>query len=642
MTIGWQFPHNGGGSAQGFSDGAIDTFAGRRLSSLVREVIQNSLDAVDRSQNNPVKVIFSLESVPKSELQDLLELRTHLAQCSEMAKLQKLDNAKDFHDKAVNLIDEYEEVPVLAISDVNTKGLHGPIDEEYGPWFALTKGTGITQKPGEGSLGSFGHGSKAPFAMGSLRTLYYLTNTFNPNGERETRFQGKSILQSHKHPETNETTQGTGFFGKKSNLAPLLNQEAPEWAISIRENHTDGSSDLGTTLLIPHTRFREDLFPETKITVVANFFYAIREKNLVVVVNGEEINHANIEQHFRDCTEIIEDEQDEIDHEHIKECFKSIETIINPTYSKNLEISDFGNITWFLRVSDDINYRAVAISRQSGMLITRKPPKLERFPNKKNFDMFVFVDKGTGSDCLKRLENPAHDNFEFDRVQDASDAELVVSTYDRLQRQIRSILDEFAAIESTDEVQLTELTQLMFDLSSAEEENNNSERGKTLYMSSKPIKKRRVSSAGTARAGGSYTDTGQHHGQNAGLGNGGNVTGNTPGAGTRAVSVTGGTENVTQGSAKIRAEKLRVCAVSGQPNLAKIFFTISEIGNYTFQLQKVGEDENEIVKLVLDNNQPVSALNVTFTEPGRQTHTIQLEDPRDLNFAMEAWLDVAR
>ena len=27
MSIGWQFPHNGGGSAQGFSDGAIDTFA---------------------------------------------------------------------------------------------------------------------------------------------------------------------------------------------------------------------------------------------------------------------------------------------------------------------------------------------------------------------------------------------------------------------------------------------------------------------------------------------------------------------------------------------------------------------------------------------------------------------------------------
>ena len=54
MSIGWQL-HNGGGSAQGFSDGAIDTFAGKRLSSLVREVIQNSLDAVDRKKASLLK-----------------------------------------------------------------------------------------------------------------------------------------------------------------------------------------------------------------------------------------------------------------------------------------------------------------------------------------------------------------------------------------------------------------------------------------------------------------------------------------------------------------------------------------------------------------------------------------------------------
>ena len=43
--IGWNFPLNNGGLETGFNDAAIDTFAGKRLSSLVREVIQNSLDA---------------------------------------------------------------------------------------------------------------------------------------------------------------------------------------------------------------------------------------------------------------------------------------------------------------------------------------------------------------------------------------------------------------------------------------------------------------------------------------------------------------------------------------------------------------------------------------------------------------------
>ena len=93
---------------------------------------------------------------------------------------------------------------------------------------------------------------------------------------------------------------------------------------------------------------------------------------------------------------------------------------------------------------------------------------------------------------------------------------------------------------------------------------------------------------------------------------------------------------------RTRVEKLRVCSVPGQPQRAKIFFTISETGNYNFQLQKVGEDENETVKLIIDNNKPVSALNMIFDDPGRQTCTIELADPTDRSFAMEAWIDVAR
>ena len=70
-------------------------------------------------------------------------------------------------------------------------------------------------------------------------------------------------------------------------------------------------------------------------------------------------------------------------------------------------------------------------------------------------------------------------------------------------------------------------------------------------------------------------------------------------------------------------------------------FTISETGNFSSS-QKVGEDENETVKLIIDNNKPVSALNMIFDDPGRQTCTIELADPTDRSFAMEAWIDVAR
>ena len=41
--IGWSFPSNNGGTIDGFNNGAIDTFAGKRLSSVVREIIQEDV-----------------------------------------------------------------------------------------------------------------------------------------------------------------------------------------------------------------------------------------------------------------------------------------------------------------------------------------------------------------------------------------------------------------------------------------------------------------------------------------------------------------------------------------------------------------------------------------------------------------------
>ena len=637
MAIGWQFPHNGGGTSQGFSDGAIDTFAGKRLSSLVREVIQNSLDAVDRSQTDPVTVQFSLAHIPKEKLGDLDDLRLHLSKCSEMAAIQKLQTACEFHDRAVKTISSKADVPVLVISDSNTNGLSGPIDEEHGPWFALTKGTGITQKQGEGSLGSFGHGSKAPFAMGALRTVYYLTRTVNTSGNEEIRFQGKSILQSHKHPETNETTQGTGFYGHKTNLAPLINDEVPEWALSEREKHAKG---LGTTLLIPHTRFRYDLFPETKITVVANFFYAILQNNLRVIVDGEMINQSNVKDVFEWCKEKIATEQDEIDHEHVLECFKSIETIIKPDHHNHQEISGFGRIDWFLRFGDEINYRAVAISRQSGMLITRKPPKLERFPNKKNFDMFVFVNAGDGSDALKRLENPAHDNFEFDRVQDAEDAKKILDRYDQLQKKIREVLESYASIEASDEVQLSELSQLMFDLGESEEKSKNTERGATMFISTGAVTHSRSSLTGKSASSGVKDGKGQRHGETKGSGGGGGSTGNSEGTGEKDIQVLGGSDGVTSGSARVQVKGLRIAPVKTKEGIVRISFSTMVTGRFNFQLLKSGETEQEkdIVPLKYDGKL-TSGYQMNIDSPGRHTITLEVENRDDLNFALEGWVD---
>jgi len=79
--IGWSFPSNNGGTIDGFNNGAIDTFAGKRLSSVVREIIQNSLD-VQKDESEPVRLSFNLAEINKSDFKGFQEIEPHLKNSS--------------------------------------------------------------------------------------------------------------------------------------------------------------------------------------------------------------------------------------------------------------------------------------------------------------------------------------------------------------------------------------------------------------------------------------------------------------------------------------------------------------------------------------------------------------------------------
>ena len=56
MNINWNFPSNDYGQRQGISNSGVETFKGRPIKSLAREICQNSLDAgID---NKTVKIVF--------------------------------------------------------------------------------------------------------------------------------------------------------------------------------------------------------------------------------------------------------------------------------------------------------------------------------------------------------------------------------------------------------------------------------------------------------------------------------------------------------------------------------------------------------------------------------------------------------
>ena len=210
--IGWNFPLNNDGEETGLNDAGIETFRGKPLESLAREIIQNSCDATLKTTGKPVEVHFRLCKLPTEKFPDKEVFVHTLEACSTY--WNENSKTKQFFEKAIELM-KASDVSVLKISDYNTTGLIGSDKRHGSDWHNLIKSVGTSDK-GSKSGGSFGIGKHAPFACSQIRTVFYGTKDF----EGKTAFQGVSKLVTHEN-DLKKTTQGTGYYGKIERNNPI-------------------------------------------------------------------------------------------------------------------------------------------------------------------------------------------------------------------------------------------------------------------------------------------------------------------------------------------------------------------------------------------------------------------------------------
>ncbi len=639
MRIGWEFPENRGGIAAGFNDSAIDHFKGQRLSSLVREILQNSLDA-RASEKKPVRVWFDHQQLYTTSVPEVTNLKQSLIAARETAKSQNLKNAVHFYDEALKEMNK-PKITFLCIHDENTKGLTGPVEGPNGSWFALTKGAGLSQKMSKRALGSFGHGSKAPFTMSRLRSIFYFTK-FSDAGDTERRFQGKSILQSHRSVRTDQLTQGTGFYGRPDGCLPIIGEQIPCWAIKFRD---DCCREFGTSIYIPGTFYEPELFPETAITTLANFYFAIREGQLEVVVGNEyHLKADTVEKSYRELKGRFSEEQDEIDANYVAECFRSVETIIEPDESGEQEIPNFGLVKWFMRIGGDIQWRKVAIARQNGMLITRRPPQLIRFSNVKPFDFFVCVLGQEGSGLLRQIENPQHDNFEFERIDNILERGKVENGYSTFSRKIREIIERYAQLEIQDEVVVNELVDLFGEISDSERTPRSSQdRSRKMEISlgnynfRNSIGRRRESESGDEGNDNSFGVGAE--GMQGGLGEKKTQGGDIPSE-TGTTKIKGGatSSDVMPKGKKYYLRNLRLRSPESATDKAIIYFDAPDTGTFVLTLFRSGEVGNDPVDIILEDGQRTRSIVVEIIEGKRESVSLKLDD-NNLVPALEAKID---
>lgn len=405
--IGWRFPPTNGGISTGINDPGMAHFTGQPLASLARETIQNSLDA-RLDQNQPVHVSFELLDFNLDEVG-----RNELAAAIESCKSATAEERYSMEAAALNEAAtsvQSKLVPCLRISDRNTTGLLGE------NWRALVKMQGFSHKPDmEGAGGSHGIGKYAPFAVSTLRTVFYWTCFYEGGNEYE-KFQGKSVLISHRDPD-GEETQATGFFGLKDGCLELT-ERIPD---PFRMLGEDQRPVRGTSVAVMGFQDTEDWRLRIAESVIENFFFAIGTGRLNVIVEPDgdsglmEMDFGSIDDwfaHLRD-SEFFDDSQGSA-ADSVRDAQVFWELSKGEPTSEKQDV-DLGHCRLWIQTSEGLPGK-VAFVRRTGMLVTTQQAGLIRFPGFRDFAALCVFEDPEGNELLRRMENPKHDQFEPNRL----------------------------------------------------------------------------------------------------------------------------------------------------------------------------------------------------------------------------------
>lgn len=397
----WRFASNNKGIVDGFNDPGIETFSANSIASMVREVIQNSVDQqVDDSR--PVVVDFDFFQVTQDEIPGGRQLGNIFDRCITASKGDPV--ATGFFQQAQKLMKG--KIDVLRISDHNTTGLVGAeTDDTKTPWHQLVKGRGSSNK-NINSGGSFGIGKAAPLACSYFHTIFYASKV-----DAIDSYVGVSRLLSFKEKESGffgkeYTTTGTGFYSSSDNMNAILKPFAMGH-FKRRDN--------GTDIYILALEKDKDLYGTICLAVLENFFVSIEFQKLIVHVGQDTINRNSLAQYIAQLDDkkyaALKDYYNLLIHRHDDPEENRVISLNADEYGKKYGIKD-GECTLLLHQGEDLNQR-VLMTRKTGMTLFPQ----SRLGNSISYTGILLIQGDTMNQIFKTMEMPAHDKWEPGRCK---------------------------------------------------------------------------------------------------------------------------------------------------------------------------------------------------------------------------------
>jgi hypothetical protein len=445
-----QFLKNEANKVEGLGYAGVQTFQGSPYTSCARETGQNSRDAAIGGV--PVQVAFNLLEVPRAEIPFADELQ-HSIDCCLMARR---DEKTTEHLERARARIAAPTVKVLEISDLNTTGLTGPVEDENSVFAALVKGDGVTNKSDPTSAGSYGIGKNAAYAVSSLQTVIYST-CYRNRGSDTISYAAQGRLRLISHIDDTQKLSAEGYWGN-DNFMPITSvSEVPAWV---------ARDQIGTSIFAVGFREQERWADRMRLSLATNFFLAIKRNEIEFSVDGVKLSQSSIESILESTAlaEIAAASDETASLERARRLMLCVGSDASTRH--RISVKGLGDFDLQLLIAEGMP-REIHILR-NGIYICDNFSKfgqpMRAFRGTKEYIAVLEPARSDAgkkpSQLLKQLENPEHDAFEPERIVDPAAQQAARQQIKALISQVRAIIKSAAKMEEIDHSHLDELSHL--------------------------------------------------------------------------------------------------------------------------------------------------------------------------------------
>jgi hypothetical protein len=325
-----------------------------------------------------------------------------------------------FFSDALSLLDG-SSIKVFEFSDFNTTGMTSGGDKDLDNTFHVYMKTKDFSQKTDDSLGSFGIGKSAPYAVSNLRTIL-ASSVYELNGVATQATQGKSILttlRSKNNDGSYTSRNNNGYWGVKKGAIHISGYIDGLSSHFQRIDVKNSKASLGSKISVLGFAYCEDWKERMAYEIAQNFFASINSGKLIVNIgnNAEYVlNSSSIQkiQEFVDPDVVAKYDDEFIDNLDIRMSY--LEAINGDSKSIEKTLSHLGLCRIELAVSEGLPKKVCFI--RDGMFITDELSinKLKQFSEFNDFVVVFQCLNKKGNLLLRDMEPPAHNTFEVSRL----------------------------------------------------------------------------------------------------------------------------------------------------------------------------------------------------------------------------------